>query len=94
MTEAQPDERWDVRFAPPALRTLHKLPPRLADAVLRFCSEPLAENPYRVTKPLGAELADQRSGYVGIGFRVLVRISDDERVVYVVRMAHRADAYR
>lgn len=85
---------WQVRLTPPAIRALHQLPPRLADAVIRFCDEPLATDPYRVTKPLGAELDGQRTGYVGIGFRVLVRIDDDERVVYVMRMAYRADAYR
>lgn len=46
MTEAQPDQPWDVRFTPPALRTLPKLPPRLADAGFRFCTERLAGNPY------------------------------------------------
>lgn len=85
---------WEVRFTPPAVRTLQRLPPRLADAVLRYCAEPLAENPYRVTKPLGAELAGQRAGYVGVGFRVLIRIDDESRIVHVVRLAYRADAYR
>jgi mRNA interferase RelE/StbE len=46
MTDDQPKGPWDVRSTPPALRALHKLPPRLADAVLRFCSDPLVENPY------------------------------------------------
>ncbi|MFD6031130.1 type II toxin-antitoxin system RelE/ParE family toxin [Cellulosimicrobium funkei] len=88
------DGGWEVRLSPPAARTLYQLPPRLADAVIRFCHEPLASNPYRVTKALGAELAGQRAGYVGIGFRVLVRIDDDQRLVTVMRMAYRADAYR
>jgi mRNA interferase RelE/StbE len=86
-------ESWDVRLTPPATRVLYTLPPRLADAVIRFCEEALAVNPYRVTKTLGAELEGQRAGYVGIGFRVLVRINDDERRVYVMRMAYRADVY-
>jgi mRNA-degrading endonuclease RelE of RelBE toxin-antitoxin system len=48
----------------------------------------------RVTKPLGAELEGLRSGYVGISYRVLVRIDQDDRVVQVMRIAHRAAAYR
>lgn len=48
----------------------------------------------RVTKPLGAELEGQRSGYVGIAYRVVVRVDAGARVVYVMRIAHRADVYR
>ena len=86
-------EPFDVRLTGPAVRALGRLPAKLADAVLRFCDGPLANNPLRVTKPLGAELAGMRSGYVGIAYRVLVRIDEDARIVYVLRIAHRADVY-
>lgn len=69
------------------------MPTKLADAVLRFCDGPLAENPLRVTKPLGAELPGIRSGSVGIAYRVLVKIDEDAHVVFVLRIAHRADVY-
>lgn len=85
---------YDVQITRPALRALHRLEPKFADAVLRFLDGPLAENPQRVPKALGAELEGQRSGYVGIAYRVIVRIDDDDRVVYVLRIAHRADVYR
>ena len=86
-------EPFDVQLTGPAVRALGRLPTKLADAVLRFCDAPLANNPLRVTKPLGAELAGMRSGYVGIAYRVLVRIDEDARIVYVLRIAHRADVY-
>ena len=86
-------EPFDVRLTGPAVRALRRLPAKLADAVLRFCDGPLANNPLRVTKPLGAELAGMRSGHVGIAYRVLVRIDEDARIVYVLRIAHRADVY-
>lgn len=70
------------------------MPPRIADAVVRFLDGPLAQNPLRVTKPLGRELAGMRSGYVGVAHRLLVSIDEDARVVTVLRIAHRADAYR
>jgi mRNA interferase RelE/StbE len=76
------------------MRALTRLEPKLADAVLRFLDGPLAENPLRVTKPLGAELDGQRSGYVGISYRVVVRVDEDDHTVYVLRVAHRADIYR
>ena len=31
---------------------------------------------------------------MGVAFRVLVRMDDETRTVYVVRMAYPADAYR
>ena len=91
MADSQP---FDVRLTGPAVRSLERLPAKLADAVLRFCDGPLAENPLRVTKPLGAELNGMRSGYVGIAYRALVRIDEETRIVYVLRIAHRADVYR
>jgi mRNA-degrading endonuclease RelE of RelBE toxin-antitoxin system len=88
-----PEPPFEVRFTSPAVRALHRLPPKLAEAVLRFCAEPLAENPLRVTKPLSAELAGLRSGYVGVAYRVLVAIDEEARVVSVLRIGHRADIY-
>lgn len=85
---------YDVQVTRPALRALARLDVKFADAVLRFLAGPLAENPLRVTKPLGAELEGQRSGYVGIAYRVVVRIDEESRTVYVLRIAHRADVYR
>jgi len=85
---------YDVQVTRPALRALQRLEPKFADAVLRFLDGPLTENPLRVTKPLGAELEGQRSGYVGIAYRVVVRVDEDDHVVYVLRIAHRADVYR
>lgn len=86
---------YDVEVTRPALRALQRLEPKFVDAVLRFLEGPLAENPLRVTKPLGAELVEgQRSGYVGISYRVVVRVDEESRTVYVLRIAHRADVYR
>ena len=87
-------EPYRVEVSRPAARALGRLSPKLADAVLRFLDGPLAENPMRVTRPLGAELDGLRSGYVGISYRVLVRINEDDHLVQVMRIAHRADAYR
>jgi mRNA interferase RelE/StbE len=86
--------RCRVELSSPAVRALGRLSPKIADAVMRFLDGPLAENPLRVTKPLGAELAGLRSGYVGVAYRVLVRVDEEARLVQVMRIAHRADAYR
>lgn len=85
---------YDVQLTGPAVRALQRLEPKLAGAVLRFLDGALAENPMRTTKALGAELAGQRSGYVGIAYRVVVRVDEPARTVYVLRIAHRADVHR
>lgn len=87
-------ERYQIEVSSAAARALGHLAPKLADAVLRFLDGPLSENPMRVTKPLGAELEGLRSGYVGISYRVLVRIDEERHVVQVMRIAHRSNAYR
>ncbi|AXL11001.1 hypothetical protein DXT68_01755 [Microbacterium foliorum] len=61
---------------------------------MRFLDGSPTENPLRVTTPLGAELERQRSGYVGIAYRVVVRVDEDAHVAYVLRIAHRADVHR
>lgn len=86
-------DRYRVELTGPALRSLERLSPKLVDAVLRYLEGPLSDNQMRVTKPLGAELEGLRAGYVGIAYRVLVRIDQDARIVQVLRIAHRADVY-
>jgi mRNA-degrading endonuclease RelE of RelBE toxin-antitoxin system len=87
-------EPYDIQLTGPAVRALHRLEPKLADAVLRFLEGPLAANPLRTTKALGAELEGQRCGYIGIAYRVVVRVDEDARTVFVLRIAHRSDVYR
>ena len=74
-------------------RALSRLPVPVAMAVLEFIQGPLAENPYRVGKPLQLEwtgyLAARRGEY-----RVIYRVVEDEVLVRVVRVAHRRDVYR
>jgi mRNA-degrading endonuclease RelE of RelBE toxin-antitoxin system len=87
-------ELYRVELSGPSVRALERLPGKLVDAVLRYLDGPLTQNPMRATKPLGAELEGLRAGYVGISYRVLVRIDEDARLVQVMRIAHRADVYR
>ncbi len=88
------NEPYRIEATATAARGLYRLPPRIADAVIRFLEGPLAQNPHRVTKALGRELDGVRSGYVGVSHRVLVQIDEDQHVVYVRRIGHRADVYR
>lgn len=80
-------------LASEAQRGLHRLPAKLATAVIEFITGPLAANPARLSKPLTKELADYRSARRG-DYRVLIRIDEADHRVVVVRIDHRAQVYR
>jgi mRNA interferase RelE/StbE len=82
-----------VELRSPARRALNRLPSKAFDAVIAFIAGPLAENPYRVGKPLRHEFAGTYSARVG-PYRILYDIDDVIHIVAVIRIAHRADVYR
>lgn len=76
-----------------ARRQLHRLPDRVAVAIVEFITTVLAENPARLSKPLTGEFEGLRSARRG-DYRVLLWIDEDASTVVIVRVAHRADVYR
>jgi mRNA-degrading endonuclease RelE of RelBE toxin-antitoxin system len=70
-----------------------QLPESVAAAVLEFCSSALAVEPHRVGKPLFGPLEGCHGARRG-SYRVVYRIDDTARVVQVLDVAHRRDAYR
>lgn len=85
---------YRVEIGAAARRQLHRLPERVALAVVELITVVLPSNPARLTKPLSGQLQGLRSARRG-DYRVLVRIDDEHRtVVLVVKVAHRSDAYR
>lgn len=86
--------RYELFLSGVARRALERdLPLAIALAVWEFCDGPLRENPHRVGKPLGRELTGYFSARRG-AYRVLYRLIEDDSVVHVVRIEHRADVYR
>lgn len=73
--------------------TLIVCPPRILPAVMEFMFGALAENPYRVGKPLRFDLEGLHSARRG-PYRLIYEIDDTTETVNVVRVSHRADAYR
>lgn len=87
-------DRYELVLAPPAIRAVQSgLPEAVAAAVIEFITGALLENPQRVGKPLRGELAGIHSARRGT-YRVLYRINEQLREVFVIRIDHRADAYR
>jgi mRNA-degrading endonuclease RelE of RelBE toxin-antitoxin system len=85
---------YELVLAPPAIRALQSgLPEAVAAAVIEFLTGALLENPQRVGKPLRGELIGVHSARRGT-YRVLYRINEQVREVLVIRIEHRADAYR
>lgn len=72
---------------------LQGLPEAVAAACWEFIRGPLAENPYRVGKPLRDDMRGLFSARRG-EFRVIYEIFDHRIVVEVVTVQHRRDVYR
>ena len=84
---------WSVQIAPGAIRGLDRLPPRIATALTEFITVTLPTNPERMSKPLRDELEGFRSARRE-EYRILFSLDESTRTLLVVRIAHRADAYR
>ncbi|GAC84851.1 hypothetical protein GP2_026_00880 [Gordonia paraffinivorans NBRC 108238] len=84
---------YHVEVASPARRDLGRLPPRIVHAVIEFISGPLADNPHRLSKPLRDDLEGLHSARRG-DYRILLRIDDPNHTIVIVKIDHRAHAYR
>lgn len=81
---------YEIRVERVARRALSSTLPRpVVDAVLAFIEGPLAENPYRVGKPLGPPLEGLHSARRG-DYRIIYRIDDDTIVITIVQIGRRA----
>ena len=86
--------RYEIELTPSARRAVNRdLPASVAAAVIGFLRGPLAENPYRVGKPLRDVMEGLYSARRG-DYRVVYEIHEHRVVVRVVRVQHRRDAYR
>ena len=87
--------RYELGTAPPARRALAgRLPAEIAAAAAEFITGPLLDDPHRVGKPLGAELAGIYSARLGREWRVLYEIIDSKHLVVVLDIRHRSIAFR
>ncbi|HTQ22890.1 type II toxin-antitoxin system RelE/ParE family toxin [Mycobacterium sp.] len=88
------DERpWTVRFSSTPVRGLNRLPHKITAAIVEFSTVTLPEDPHRLSKPLRYELSGWRVARRG-DYRITFRILDDDRVLLVGRVEHRAHIYK
>ena len=90
MSEPAP---YAVVFTAAAQRRLDKLPLAVATALYEHLVGAVAGNPYRLGKPLDAPFEEVLSTRRG-DYRALYTVDEQLRVVTVLAVAHRRDAYR
>jgi len=76
-----------------ALRSLRSVPPRVAEPLVAFIFGSLASDPRRRGKPLQRELDGRWAARRG-DYRIVYRVDEDTKTVYVLKIGHRADVYR
>lgn len=84
---------WGLIVAGPTRRSIDRIPAKVAVAVLDFVVGPLLENPHRVGRHLRGELTGLHSARVG-DYRVVYEIDEEDNIVTVTYVDHRADVYR
>jgi mRNA interferase RelE/StbE len=88
------EDSYEFRTTSTVRRALSEiLPEAVAAAAYEFISGPLLTDPHRIGKRLLPPMDDRFSARRGT-YRVIYRIDDKARVVTVVDVAHRRDAYR
>jgi mRNA interferase RelE/StbE len=86
---------YELGTTPPARRALaERLPPEVAAAAVEFITGPLLDEPQRVGRELGDELAGIYSARLGRNWRVLYEIDEAKHAVIVLDIRHRGVAYR
>lgn len=94
MSDGPAGDSYELRTTSTVRRALSEsLPEAVAAAAYEFITGPLLTDPYRIGKRLLPPMDDRFSARRGT-YRVIYRIDDKARVVTVVDVAHRRDAYR
>ncbi|GLW96794.1 type II toxin-antitoxin system RelE/ParE family toxin [Microtetraspora sp. NBRC 16547] len=87
-------ERYSVLLAPPARRALASgLPEGVAAAAWELITHAIAQEPWRVGKPLQEPYDGLHVARRGT-YRVVYQIDEDKHAVTILTIKHRRDAYR
>ena len=94
MSDGPAVDSYELRTTATVRRALREtLPEAVAVAAYEFITGSLLTDPHRIGKGLLPPMNDRFSARRGT-YRVIYRIDDKARVVTVVDVAHRRDAYR
>lgn len=87
------DAPWSVQLSPSAVRALDRLPHKVAAAIVEFVTGTLPADPYRLSMPLRFEFKGWRVARRG-DYRERFRALEDDHVLYIGRIEHRAHVCR
>jgi mRNA interferase RelE/StbE len=94
VSDESAEDLYELRTTSTVRRALGEVRPEaVAAAAYEFITGPLLREPYRVGKRLLSPMDDRFSARRGT-YRIIYRIDDKNRVVTVVDVDHRRDAYR
>jgi mRNA-degrading endonuclease RelE of RelBE toxin-antitoxin system len=94
VSDVSADDSYELRTTSTVRRAQSEtLLEAVAAAAYEFITGPLLADPHRIGKRLLPPMNDRFSARRGT-YRVIYRIDDKARVVTVVDVAHRRDAYR
>jgi mRNA interferase RelE/StbE len=94
VTGESAEDLYELRTTSTVRRALSEsLQQAVAVAAYEFMTGPLLREPYRVGKRLLPPMDDRFSARRGT-YRIIYRIDDKSRIVTVVDVDHRRDAYR
>ena len=94
MSDGSAEDPYELRTTSTVRRVLSEtLPEAVSTAAYEFITGPLLADPHRIGKRLLPPMNDRFCVRRGT-YRVIYRIDDKARVVTVVDVAHRRDAYR
>jgi mRNA interferase RelE/StbE len=94
VSDGPAEDPYELRTTSTVRRALSEtLPEAVAAAAYEFIAGPLLANPHRIGKRLLPPMDDRFSARRGT-YRVIYRIDEKNRIVTVVDVAHRRDAYR
>jgi mRNA-degrading endonuclease RelE of RelBE toxin-antitoxin system len=79
---------YRIQITARAARDLQHLPEKIATACAEFIFGPLAENPWRVGKPLANELTGLHSARRG-DYRIIYAINKDTRHIEIMHIQQR-----
>ncbi len=86
-------QAWTLQLAGPARQALaRELPEAVAGAAYTFITERLPTNPHRLGGELAVPYEGCRSAHLGT-YRVVYRVDDDSRTIYVLSARLRGDVY-
>lgn len=87
-------KKWSIKFSPEFEKEWDKTDPSIQNKVIHFFTERLEteEHPKSFAKSLTGNLKNFWRFRIG-NYRVICNLIEDERVIYLLRIAHRREIY-